>query len=59
VSHAADLCPQCLAANIIATRNGPTCTHQLNSGVLWWPAWWQDGSTEAKRLAWLAERAKA
>lgn len=46
------LCPDCLALKRIAIRNGPTCIHQLNHGVTWFPSWW-DTATETRRLQWL------
>lgn len=38
----ADLCPACLSRNVIATRNGPTCTHQPAHNAAWFPPWWSD-----------------
>lgn len=57
------LCPLCLAANVIATAGGPTCTHQSTSGTAWFPDWWHLGPFDevctARRCAWLQERADA
>lgn len=52
MTNAPTLCPHCLSASRIATTGGPTCTHQANSGVTWWPSWWDD-ATEARRTIWL------
>lgn len=40
-------CPQCRLAGIIATVNGPTCTHHNHgTGVAWFPAWWEPNRKE-------------
>jgi len=44
------LCPQCLAARIIAPASGPTCPH--NRGADWWPQGWANW-TEAARVEYL------
>lgn len=49
------LCPLCLAANRIATANGPTCEHQPASGADWFPDGWATMG-ETARLAWLNAR---
>lgn len=45
-----NLCPQCLAQNIIATANGPTCTHQPNADALWFPSWWLEPAGDVRRV---------
>lgn len=57
----APLCPACLAANVIATVNGPTCTHVEPNGLKWWPVNWgaenqNHAMSEAKRVAWLERK---
>jgi hypothetical protein len=42
-------CPLCLAANVVATATGPTCSHTAG----WFPADWSKMG-EAARLAWIA-----
>lgn len=49
------LCPQCLAVKVVAIEGGPTCTHQLNHGPLWWPSNFERIS-ESERLAWLEKK---
>lgn len=49
------LCPQCLAASIIAPANGPTCAH--TRGTDWWPKDWATW-TEAQRVKWIEQREK-
>ena len=51
------ICPECRKLGIVATVGGPTCKHQLNSGVLWWPSNWSTMS-EYDRVAWLVKKAK-
>lgn len=50
-------CPECLKANVVASIDGPTCPHQMNSGLLWFPAWW-DSAPESQRLVWLESKNK-
>jgi hypothetical protein len=57
----APLCPLCLAQNVVATVNGPTCVHVEPNGAKWWPANWgpenqNHGMTEAERVAWLERK---
>ena len=47
------LCPACLRESRIATAAGPTCPHQPATGANWFPAWWSEPGTEARRLEWL------
>lgn len=47
------LCPLCLAKNIVASDNGPTCSHVTTGS--WWPEWWNTGG-EVQRLVWLEAR---
>lgn len=60
--NAAPLCPTCLAANVIATVNGPTCTHVQPNGVKWWPPNWSEfaemtgAMSETERVAWLEKK---
>jgi hypothetical protein len=53
----AQLCPACLAANIIAPANGPTCRHSEPTGVKWWPENWSR-MLESERVAWLEKKPK-
>lgn len=46
------LCAECQALGIIATIGGPTCQHNRNAGLLWWPHDWGKMS-DPERLAWL------
>lgn len=56
-----NLCPHCHAAGIIATVNGPTCTHhQHGSDDAWFPPGWSDRpalgmgvAMEIKRLTYI------
>jgi hypothetical protein len=50
------LCPDCLAKNIVATVDGPTCSHRPPGP--WWPDWWGTVSEE-RRCAWLRARTLA
>ena len=49
------LCPQCLAAGIVAEPSGPTCAHNLPAGADWWPAGWAT-MPEPERIDWLRAR---
>lgn len=41
------LCEQCLAKNVVATLNGPTCSHHAHgSGATWFPDWWTPKNDE-------------
>lgn len=44
------LCPSCLARNIIAPKDGPTCSHRPAGS--WWPEWWATAD-ESQRISWL------
>jgi hypothetical protein len=50
-----DLCSDCLRENIIAPTAGPTCRHQDDAGVYWWPAGWSS-MHEHERVQWLEDR---
>lgn len=53
----AQLCPACLANNVLAIANGPTCPHSEPHGVDWWPkdfASWPEPS----RVAFIEQRYK-
>jgi hypothetical protein len=52
---AAQLCQQCLAANVIATVGGPTCRCVRNYGVSWWPPGFSN-MTEAERCEWIRKQ---
>lgn len=55
---AADLCPRCLAENIVATIAGPTCKHQPDHDAKWFPLLWER-MTEQERVDWIwANRGK-
>jgi hypothetical protein len=47
------LCPDCRRENRIATVAGPTCPHHPQTGVRFWPAWWNEAGMELRRLQWL------
>jgi hypothetical protein len=47
-----DYCPLCIAQNVVASRNGPTCQHHALTGADWFPSWWLT-STEAERIKFL------
>jgi hypothetical protein len=49
------LCPLCASQNVVATVGGPTCTHQPQTGVLWFPSWW-DSASQERRVVWLTAR---
>lgn len=58
-------CQFCLAANVIATVNGPTCTHHKHgSDSAWFPKWWDENpfgmgvAMEIRRMKFLTELAK-
>lgn len=51
--NAPTLCSACLTENRIATVNGPTCPHQVETGAAWWPSWWMIRGAEVCRLNWL------
>ena len=46
------LCADCQSLGIIATVGGPTCAHQPNAGLLWWPHNWTQ-MEQSERVAWL------
>lgn len=54
-----DFCPECLKKNVVATTNGPTCSHVEQSGAAWWPTGWELDSTrpgamtQGQRIEWL------
>lgn len=41
-------CPQCLAAGIAASINGPTCSHPGPAGDAWFPKDWDERGLEAR-----------
>jgi hypothetical protein len=58
-------CPHCRDAGVIATVNGPTCTHHKHgTGVAWFPSWWDQVETgmgvamQIRREKFLTELAK-
>ena len=61
----AQYCQFCQSAGIIATVNGPTCTHHKHgSDADWFPAWWDEKplgmgfAMEIRRSKFLTELAK-
>ena len=42
-------CPQCRAAGVIATFNGPTCTH----AAPFFPPWWSELPIDPRRIEYL------
>jgi hypothetical protein len=50
-------CPHCLACNVIAPANGPTCTCNDKTGPKWWPKGYAD-MPEGERVKWHEGNAK-